>query len=102
MKKSDATASGELPLFAWQPPKPQVLPFPLVRRRDLSRKQARYMATLKPSKAAEHLERQLAIQQATLTRYGVAPDQVMREVEALETQIKCELARHLMESGETA
>jgi hypothetical protein len=95
MKHGDAAAGGDLPLFCWRPPEPQVLPFPLVRRRGLAAKQARYMVGIRPEKAAQHLERQLKIQRETLTRYGVAAVRVEAEVAALETQIRTELARHM-------
>jgi hypothetical protein len=93
---------GDLPLFSWRPPAPQVLAFPLTRRRTLASRQAAYMARLRPQKAAEHLERQIETQRRTLLRYGVEAAQVEREVAALATQIKCELARYMVESGEIA
>ena len=53
------------------------------------------MATLRPQKAEEHMERQLETQRRTLSKYGIGAGRVEEEVRAFATQIRCELHRYV-------
>ena len=89
-----------LSLFRREQP-PNVIPFPLVRRRHLIRNAARSMALrgreLGSSDPAGTGERMLAAtlkrQREQLVKRGIDPKTSAAEIEALECAIRCEHAR---------
>ena len=80
----------------------QVLPFPLVRRRNLIRRQARFYADQAPQAAEKNLAHQLKVQGEALVRKGVAPDVADAEVRSLERAIRCEVRGWPMMPGGAA
>ena len=80
----------------------QVLPFPLVRRRDLIRRQARFYADQAPRAAEKNLGHQLQVQADALLRKGVEPEAVQAQVEALQGAIRAEVWRLVLTPGGAA
>lgn len=70
-----------------------IVPFPLARRRAFVVKQANSMAIREDGAAERYLVDALERQFTTLTRKGVSEATAAREVRALETAIRVELAR---------
>lgn len=70
-----------------------VLPFPLARRLDLIHRQADYALCLKPESAERHIERQLQCQADALSRRGVAPGVIRREILSMEAAIRAAMWR---------
>ena len=79
----------------------EVLPFPIVRRRDYVRRQAVRMAEVSPAAAEKHLQAQLKLQAKTMARKGIGEDLIVREQQSLETAIRVHLWR-LVLTGHTA
>ena len=73
--------------------RPQVLPFPLARRRAFVSKHAARMAELPPRHAEAHLNQQLRVQAETLRRRNIAESAIAREIRSLESAIRAELWR---------
>lgn len=71
----------------------EVLPFPLARRRSFVWKQASYMAELRPTKAAEHLERQIDVQRRSMLARGVEAAVVERECAAGASAVQAALCQ---------
>ena len=80
----------------------QVLPFPLTRRRDLIRRQARFYADQAPRAAEKNLAHQLKVQGEALIRKGVEPEAVQAQVEALQGAIRAEVWRLVLTPGGAA
>lgn len=80
----------------------QVLPFPLTRRRDLIRRQARFYADQAPRAAEKNLAHQLKVQGEALIRKGVEPATAQDEVRSLELAIRAEVRGWPMSPGGAA
>lgn len=80
----------------------RILPYPLARRRGLIRKQGARLADMPKREAEKHLVYLLRLQGDTLAKKGVEAAEVERQVAALETAIRCEIARHLVTYGGAA
>ncbi|GJE44630.1 DUF6074 family protein [Methylobacterium soli] len=81
----------------------EVLPFPRSRDRDFILRHANLMAQAASSLRAEaHLLRQLAIQQETMARRGVAPEVMVREIASIEGHIRACACRLLSVPGGAA
>jgi hypothetical protein len=66
----------------------RVIPFPFKYRHDFVHRQARYMATIRPAAAEQHLQRQLKTQRETLAKKGVDQDLIEHEMRWLEGAIR--------------
>ena len=71
----------------------EVIPFPLVRRRDFIIRHAHRMAELREAGAENHLRHQLRVQADVLARRGVLPEVIEEQVSAVEVATRVELAR---------
>ena len=71
-----------------------VVAFPLARRRDFIRRQARYLATQGPHAAEQNLAYQLRKQRETLLSKGITTLDVEAQVQALEMAIRLEAVLH--------
>jgi hypothetical protein len=80
----------------------EILAFPLARRRALIRKQAAWFGEQTARGAERNLGRQLEVQADALLRKGVDPDQVAREIAALEGAIRAEVWRLVLTPGGAA
>ncbi len=102
------TAPTKLPLLEWQPIN-KVLPFPLVRRRDLVARTAHSVAFRRlelgsrdPAATGEKLlQAALKKQRETLMRRGVDPAAVERELRQLEAAVRVMAAR-LQQEGQAS
>ena len=79
----------------------EVLPFPVVRRRDYVRRQAARMAELSDAAAENHLRAQLSLQAKTMAKKGISSAIIERELRSLEVAIRVLLWR-LVLTGDTA
>ena len=80
----------------------EIVPFPLTRRRNFIQRHAARIAAA-PAKTGEKLlAHQIRQQAATLSRKGVPADAVERECKALETAIRAELWRVVLQPGGAA
>jgi hypothetical protein len=70
-----------------------VVPFPLIRRRDMIERQARRAAELNPDAAERHIANQLKLQGDAMRRKGVSDDLIARELSAMERAIRALLLR---------
>jgi hypothetical protein len=70
-----------------------ILPFPLVRRRDMVHRQARRYTELNAAAAERHIEYQVQVQAAAMRRKGVAEDLIERECRSFENAIRELLTR---------
>lgn len=68
----------------------KIVPFPLVRRRGLVRRQAAWFLEQRHDAAEANLRRELHRQREALLRKGVAPPEAEAEAQALETAIRTE------------
>lgn len=96
------------PVLVW-PPSNKVLPFPLVKRRELVERTAHSMAfrgyqlgSHDPAATGEKLLRAaIKAQRATMEKRGIALETIERELQQLETAVRIRAAI-LLESGEPA
>ncbi|AWN39660.1 DUF6074 family protein [Methylobacterium durans] len=80
-----------------------VLPFPRSRDRGFILRHANLMAQAASLLRAEaHLLRQLAIQQDTMARRGIAPEVMAREIASIEGHIRACVYKLLSASGGAA
>ncbi|TXN21270.1 DUF6074 family protein [Methylobacterium sp. WL9] len=79
-----------------------VLPFPAARRRGFICKQGARLADLPRREAEKHLAYQLRLQHETMARKGIDTAEIECQVGALETAIRCEIARNLVTYGSLA
>lgn len=75
----------------------ELIPFPIIRRRELVKRQAFYMACRSATEAEKYLRRQLDVQRNHLGRKGVASDRIEAEVLAYEGAIRAALWRLVMQ-----
>ena len=75
----------------------EILSFPLTRRRNFIRRQAARIAAAPARTGEKLLAHQIRQQAATLSRKGVPADAVERECQALETAIRAELWRVVLQ-----
>jgi hypothetical protein len=66
----------------------EVVPFPLVRRRDLIMRQAQWFAEQSRSAAERNLRRQVHVQRETLLRRGIPPEVVEQQCAEMEAAIR--------------
>jgi hypothetical protein len=79
-----------------------VIPYPLIRRRDLVLRNAARIAEAQPKTAEKLLTHTINVQVETMARRGIAPTLIAREARALENAIRSELWRLTMPRGGTA
>lgn len=92
--------------FKWEPA-PKVIPFPLVRRRNLIRNSARtmarggqYLGSSNPGATREKvLAATLKRQTNQLLKRGIDPLTITLQIRALELAIRCEYARFVAVGG---
>ena len=77
----------------------QIVPFPLVRRRALIEKQARYAASINADAAERHIQNQIALQGDTMRRRGIDEELITREMQCMETAIRAALCKVYMGQG---
>ena len=70
-----------------------VLPFPLVRRRGMIHRQARYAAELNPDAAERHIQQQVKVQGDAMRRKGIDEALITRELQCMENEIRRLLLR---------
>jgi hypothetical protein len=80
-----------------------IVPFPLVRRRDLVRRTAERMAGAGSASTAEKLlAHALQVQADTMMRRGIAGPVINAQIRNLETAVRCELWRLMLLEGGAA
>lgn len=70
-----------------------VVPFPLVRRRDMIERQARRYTELNPDAAERHIANQVKIQADAMRRKGIDEALIERECRCFEGAIRALLAK---------
>lgn len=76
-----------------------VVPFPLVRRRALIEKQARYAASINADAAERHIQNQIALQGDTMRRRGIDEELIVREMQCMEAAIRAALCKASIGQG---
>ena len=79
-----------------------VVPFPLVRRRDLVCRLVRRCVELSPDAAESHLRRQIDVHAAAMARKGIAAGRVTSEGRALEAAVRAAVWREVLTLGGAA
>lgn len=80
----------------------EIVPFPLVRRRAFIRRHAARVAAATPATGEKLLAHQLRLQASTMARRGIAPETIAAECKALESAIRAELWRAILQPGGAA
>jgi Family of unknown function (DUF6074) len=80
----------------------EIVPFPLVRRRDFVRRNAARIAAATHPTAEKLLQHALQVQGDTMARRGIDPALITEQMRSLETAIRCELWRLTLSEGGAA
>jgi hypothetical protein len=74
----------------------EILPFPIVRRRDFVERQALRAAELSPNAGERHIRNQIQVQIDAMRRKGISEELITREVRCFERAVRAALWRTVL------